>query len=78
MSPPQHQPQVNVEENVFSERELEKALRDILTRAAWYGFLPLLNANSFERGSSCQRFRGLSKQDCERDRYKFGIITFRV
>ena len=30
---------INVKENVFffSERELKKALRDTLTRAAWYG-----------------------------------------
>ena len=26
---------INVKENVFSERELKKALRDTLTRAAW-------------------------------------------
>ena len=30
---------INVKENVFSERELKKALRDTLTRAAWYGLL---------------------------------------
>ena len=31
---------INVKENFFySERELEKALRDTLTRAAWYGLI---------------------------------------
>jgi len=30
---------INVKENVFSERELKKALRDTLTRAALSGLL---------------------------------------
>jgi len=30
---------INIQENVFLERELKKALRDTLTRAAWYGLL---------------------------------------
>ena len=55
---------INVKGNVFSERELEKALRDTLMPAAWY--LPQqISQSDCEISSNCGKKNDLSKIHCK-------------